>query len=210
MTPSRRFGTAPAAGWDFWRIDMARETGLMMDAPPGPAPALVEPPPDFQLAQRLVQNTAAAITRKCKEAVRVYYETLLKLAAGETTEDSLGDDFQRAIGLLRKSPGQIQADISEARKIISAKQWLSSHEEQSVKREITAVATKIAGYDKEIHDTIARVRSRAAPHHARLAELQRIEMSFTNNQYQAKAWDRWLEGRFEPAPETLDRIRNAL
>ncbi len=189
---------------------MPRTPGVFTDCPPGPAPALVQPPPDFQLAQRLVQRTTDAITGKCKAAVKMYYSSLLQLAAGETTEENLPPDFQQAIALLRKSPAQLQGDLAEARRIVGAKAWLARYDPAKNKAELTAAATRIAEFDEQLRREIARIRSAAAPFHERVGELQRAQFSLATNAAQARGWDHWLEGRFEPAPEILDRLRNSL
>ena len=189
---------------------MGRETGIFSDHPPGPPPLRAEPPPDFKLAARLVRDAEQRAVTRYTTIIGTYYASLLRLASGEVAEETLPPDFQRAVAVLRKSPGQIQADISEARKILAAQQWLAKYDPVKNKAELASVAAKISAYDAEIQREIARIRSAAAPFHKRAEELQRVEFSVTNNTYAAKAWDRWLEGRFEPDPEALDRIRGAM
>ena len=189
---------------------MGRETGLMTDIPPSPEAVPVQPAPDFQLAARLVRDAEQRAVARYKNLVQAYYANLLRLASGEIAEEALPPDFQRAIALLRKSPSQIQADISESRRIVGAKAWLSTYDAAKNKAELTSVATQISKYDAEIQREIARIRSAAAPFHTKVAELQRAEFAVTHNTHQARSWDHWLEGRFEPDPQVLDRLKAAI
>jgi hypothetical protein len=185
------------------------KTGLLTDVPPGPPPVVVPPTPDFQLAARLAQGVHDAAVSRWKLATKVYYAGLLALASGEKTEETLGEDFQNAVGLLRKTPEAIAADLAEARTIVSARRWLTEHDESKVRSQIATEARSIAQFDAQLQNAIAQIRSRAAPHHARLAELQAVERGFTNNAATARSWDHWIAGAFEVSPETLDRARSS-
>ncbi len=187
-----------------------RETGLLSDVPPPPAPAMAPPSTDLALATQLAQAAEQRAVAHYKSLVAGYYSAILKMANGGQPDADETARFQRALHLLRKSPQAIEQDLREARRILAAKAWLTSHSESDTRREIGIVAQKIAGYDGEIRDAISRVRSKAAPAHARLAELQRLEFSFPTNQAQARGWDHYIEGRFEPDPQVLDRIRGAM
>ena len=189
---------------------MGKETGILVDYKPTPPPPPLPPTPDFQLAQRLVQSTEAVVTARWKNAVKLYYENLLKLASGEVAEENLGERVQSAVALLRKTPQAIALDLSEARSIVSARRWLASHDENVIKAQIVTEAQTIAKFDSQLQNAISQLRSRAAPHHARLGELQAVERGFIVNAATARGWDHWIEGRFEVSPENLDRARAAL
>ena len=189
---------------------MPRTPGVFTDCPPGPRPVPVEPPADLKLAQRLVADAEAKAVASYKSLVASYYRGVLKMAAGEQLTGDETSTFQRAIHLLRKSQAHIAADLGEARKILAAQKWLSNYDPKRNQTELNTAATKIAGFDAELQREIARIRSAAAPFHKRVEELQRVEFSVTGNTYQAKTWDRWLSGNFQPDGELLDRVRNSL
>ncbi|MCL5769946.1 MAG: hypothetical protein M1588_01320 [Planctomycetes bacterium] len=134
----------------------------------------------------------------------------MKMAGGAELDPDETPAFQRSLHLLRKSPQAIALDLSEGRKILAAKKWLSTYDAIKNKKELTAAATRIAEFDEQLRRVIGDIRNEAAPYHTKVTELQRNEFSVTHNAATARGWDHWLEGRFEPDPQALDRIRGAV
>ena len=189
--------------------DLGR-TGLLTDSPPPPPPVPVVPPPDFRRATELVADAEKAVVLQYKTLVRIYHASVLKLAGGGELDPAEVPEFERSVRLLKKTPEAIASDMAEGRRILAAKAWLGSYDERKNEAAIETEAATITQFDSQLQREISRVRSAAAPHHARLEQLLRNRLAVTNNSYAARSWDDLLSGDFKPDARDLDRIRSSL
>ena len=158
-----------------------------------------------QRAYRLTGDADSASTERYQAATKSYYAFVLRLAADEQLSDGELAEFHRnAYIIQRDNPEHIAEDLIEAKRILAARRWLAEHRDDA--QEIKKVETQIVGYERELQDFLAKIRSKAAPFHERLAKLISVIPFRAEQQRQAAAWQHFLAGHVQP-PEVAPRDR---
>jgi|GEM_PF-4508188 len=128
--------------------------------------------PEEIVARELGEQIDAAAQRETRAATELYYETCLRLAAGEKLTDSEAVQFRGAATKLgRQSPGAIGEDILTGKQIFAARRWLIEHADDQ--RKYDELQIKIAAFDAEINAFVEKIRKKAGPIHEQAAALVR-------------------------------------